>query len=1105
MSIDYWDTSLSEDEAGRIIETVCQTITSIILDPRQEISKLNLLSLKDAKKIESWHQNETLRTVPSTIHGCFQRRVMLQASKVAACSTMLDFTYEKLDDLASSLAHNLAQLGISRGNAVPICMEKSVWTIVAMLGVLRAGAAFVPLDPSNPSSRLGVLIDEAEATVIISSHDTHEKVRSIQRPGLIVLQVETAATMYSRTGQILPMVDPADTAYIIFTSGATGTPKGVVVSHQAACGSIKECAKAFGLSSNSRALQFSAYTWDAIICEIFSTLICGGTVLVPNETERTDGLAAYIEKSSVNWLFLTPTVLRLIPVERIGDRGLTIVTIGEPLGWDLVERWHNKALLINSYGPTETCVACTAQTVRSADETSVNAIGKPFGCRAWVVAPDNHDLLSPIGSVGELLVEGPNIAQGYYRDTQKTAEAFIRKPLWATEASFRFYKTGDLVRQNVDGSMTFFGRKDTQTKVNGQRVELGEIEHHLLSLESVDHVVVMVPKQGSIRGKLVAALSIKEYGDTMTKSPAQTCDKVPLVDPSLHGKLLCKIAHLQKYLEEKLPTYMVPTLWIPMTSLPMLSSGKTDRSLIHRWLNSPEAKAWVVDDDSMAQLQPATPTEARIQQIWADVLEIPALRVGTDRSFFHLGGDSISAMKVASISRSCGVSVTVENLLRRQTIVELASVADTDPSVSAKSRLLKKESGTLSNQAQKFPLLHLRSQVALDQVIKSCCLQLGVGVAEIEDIYPCSPMQEGILLAQARSSQVYDQTLTWRVLTSAENSPDVLCKLTSTWQYLVERHAILRTAFIEYPLQERHLVQVVLARNVADVTRVTVEDYKDLVDGKALQLSSQKVLHHLTIFETRSNEIYITLHFNHALFDATSLQLLIDELCGSYKNDLLSLAPSYASFIAHLEDQDPEQVQKFWQARLSDVEPCVLSEQREQGSNSRSRAGKSLTLHSGLVDRLRSLCSESGITIAALSNTLWALILSLFLNRGKVCFGYLATGRDVDVPDVQDIVGPLVTLLVCHTTVQPNLSVLELARSIQDAYAESLPYQHFSLAKVYHALNLQGGRLFDTMVNVQPSGTADKRSGNQPLSMIPVHGVTPSEVSSYGSELCSSN
>jgi amino acid adenylation domain-containing protein len=1521
MSFNSWRSFIREDEADCIIDTFSQAIASVVADPDQSIGGLNLFSSEDTLKVQSWSRCQYQPTY-STVHQQVSRQAAFRPAKMAVCSTSLNLTYEEIESLTDRLAHMLVESGVRRGSVVPFCMEKSVWATVAMLGVLKAGAAFVPLEPTHPIARLEWLIDEIGADFVLCSCHTIEKVQSLYQNRsnaqnrLKVVLVEDVTSRTPSATPLLPLVDPSDTAYIIFTSGSTGNPKGVIVSHQAACGSMAQCAKAFQMDYKSRVLQFSAYTWDAIVCEIFSTLDCGGVIFVPDEVERMDGLVEFIKKMKLNWLFLTPTVLRLIRPEQVNQK-LTIITIGELLGQDLIEIWHNKAVLINAYGPTESCVACTAGVVKKG--ASSYSIGKPFGSRAWVVLPKDHNRLSPLGSIGELLIEGPNLAKGYFKDKQKTAISFLsHPPQWAAkfdlEASYRFYKTGDLVRQIIDdGSLMFVARKDTQIKINGQRVELGEVEHHLLNSEStsITNAMAMVPKDGPLKSKLVAVLSLPYHGSSTKKN------KIPLISPPLHNEVAKEIVRSRRRLENSLPAYMVPTFWLPLTELPVLYSGKIDRSQVSRWLCEPDEKskeqiqAWVASIDTLDedQKQPTTPTQEKLQRIWANVLHLPAVKVSVGRSFLKLGGDSILAITVATQSRAAGIPVTVQDLLRRKTIEELASSAEleapglqeqnseqgsklspaqafyfaagrdqlvhpgllinlrwpvesdvvlaafkilvgrhpmllarfqqdgdedckwtqksadnvqdswichahqldsaeeiemvyassqsnvaiqpgpvfsvdlihirrkvpsdyilltanaliadveslriifedledilqtgaplqpasmpfqdwidqqamtpgaalstevtpdywgleagyqndltvagfsmsreetealmtscnralrTEPtdliiaavldafervftdrklpiifserdgrlplhgdiditrtvglftklfpielqpadtaeqqhesgSSSLKEKIMKVKDGlmtakrthrrtkaistnhkpvevlfrtfnmrqrlggegtmlqakilaeqrhiasiavfefapslkqdslviklsypacipqhekiskwmehckyslramiclteTLEPQPtlQDYPLLGLTSYTDLDKVAKSCQLQLGLQqLAEIEDIYPCSPMQEGILLAQAKASlSIYDQRLTWKI----QNHDVDLSKLQDAWQTLVDRHTMLRTVFIEFPLQEHHAAQVVLRQFTANVSRIKCKDIEEFQTIQAHRPESQsKVLHDLVICETQNDDFYCALSFNHILGDATSVQIIVRDLQLAYDGHLESTTlSSYAEFISYLTRQNSREVNQYWETALAGVEACAfqkLTDIDHDNSHleSSSISEQSFEMTTGQISQLRQLGTEFGITTAMLSKTIWAVILRTFLGRDDVCFGYLASGRDIDLPSVQTMLGPLVTLLVCHVNIHPRMRLLDLAQAIQDNYLQSLLAQHYSLAEVYHSLGLQGEHLFNTVVNVVPTGVSaepGKQPSDQSLSMVPVEIINPSE------------
>ncbi|KAI0569862.1 HC-toxin synthetase, partial [Pyrenophora tritici-repentis] len=420
--------------------------------------------------------------VERCVHDLFAEQARARPDAPAICAWDGELTYGELDALSSKLAGHLVQLGVKREDMVPLCFEKSMWTVVAMLAVLKAGGAFVPLDPDHPASRHEDIFRQTGAQVVIASAQYSARWTSASHQ-VVTVSAGTLEqlSMLSNTGGLL--TKPENAAYVIFTSGSTGIPKGVVLEHRAVATSCLGHGRAFGITELSRVLQFASYTFDACIAEIITTLVYGGCVCVPSNSDRRDDLAKAINAMDVNWAFLTPSVARLLDPRLVPS--LKIVAIGgeqsSSADWN---RWPSSVQKIHVYGPTECCIFCTGYTSKQGFEPST--IGTSVASVSWVVDPENHDRLAPLGSIGELLVEGPILARGYLNDTEKTAVAFIDDPAWLLEGyeghagrRDRLYKTGDLVRYDADGKLVCLGRKDSQVKLRGQRVELGEVEHHL--------------------------------------------------------------------------------------------------------------------------------------------------------------------------------------------------------------------------------------------------------------------------------------------------------------------------------------------------------------------------------------------------------------------------------------------------------------------------------------------------------------------------------------------------------------------------------------------------------------------------------------------------
>lgn len=410
---------------------------------------------------------------------------------------------------------------------------------------------------------------------------------------------------------------------------------GKIVEHAGFCSGAVKNGPAFSFSPTSRVLQFASYTFDASLLEILIVLVMGGCTCVPHESTRLNGIAKFINEKNVNTALLTPSMAQTIKPSEVPCLE-NLALVGEAMTPNHLTIWANELRLINGYGPTETSIVAAAKPRMTLDTDSSN-IGTPVG-NAWIVDPRNHDRLMPVGAIGELLVEGPTLARGYLNNEQKTHEVFITNPAWSITAGGpqvrRMYKTGDLVKYAPDnsGELLYVGRKDSQAKLHGQRLELGEIEHHLNGDGDVLNAIALLPKAGRCSKKLVAVISLRDIS-------------AKVVDNTLHivtDKFAFEKLHLiQDRLREKVPAYMTPSTWVILQQLPLLPSGKLDRKLITQFIEN-------MEDDTFEKLTAAeqtsspdkvvviTQTEATLRDIWGSVLKLPTESISLDRSFLHM-------------------------------------------------------------------------------------------------------------------------------------------------------------------------------------------------------------------------------------------------------------------------------------------------------------------------------------------------------------------------------------------------------------------------------------------------------------------------------------
>nr|DAD54574.1 TPA_asm: NRPS-like oxidoreductase [Fusarium equiseti] len=604
------------------------------------------------------HFLEWNRPLPPTKQTCIHHEIEAQAAaqptKVAVASTVASLTYGDLNGMATRIASDLKRHGICPEKIVPLCFDKSPSMIVAMLAVLKAGGAFVALDPKAPSSRINVIMQQVNAKIVVTESKHRHLFSDYQ-----IIEISTYDFMLPQTTDNYPSTRPShpnDAAYLIFTSGSTGKPKAVVVEHQSFCSGMARHAPAQFIDRHSRVLQFASYTHDACIVEILTTLCMGGTICSPSEHERVNGLVQFINSQSVNWAVLTPSFITSIDHDEISTLE-TVVLAGERTLQSNISSWAGSVRLLTGYGVSECSVVTTISS--PADENrSASHIGMPAGGVCWIVNPDDPDKLLPIGEVGEIIIEGPTVARGYLGNPEATERAFIQPPVWLhhvledPDHSSRLYRTGDLGRYNPDGSLDFVSRIGSQVKILGRRIELGEIEHHISNHPFVRQCMVQLPSMGDYHNQLVAVLEL------------HTKPYVSLGDGSESNDLVqcnADTHKIESFLRTKVPEYMVPSFWFTIDHFPRLPSAKLDRNkvadLIAQLRLIGDASYGVVPEDDVIGRQIAREvTTMRLPQ--GQVLD-PSISF-QDTPLRKAGIDSIKAISLRkTLQRLWGVNIPV--------------------------------------------------------------------------------------------------------------------------------------------------------------------------------------------------------------------------------------------------------------------------------------------------------------------------------------------------------------------------------------------------------------------------------------------------------------
>ncbi|OCL10211.1 nonribosomal peptide synthase-like protein [Glonium stellatum] len=1051
----YWTDRICQAQVSNMARTFQHVLTNIIQsqDPNLTIGELDYFSEGCRNQVMSWN-NRLPESIDRCVHELIEQQALLRPlSTQAVCGWDASYTYQELNDLSQLLASHLISLGVSPEAYIPVLFEKSTWTIVAMLGIMKAGGAFVPLDPSHPSIRLKQLVKDVNSKIVLCSRKHQERASEIAETAFVVDGTMTRQLQSLSKAVSGSTVTPSNTAYIIFTSGTTGTPKGTMVEHAAFCTSATEHTKAMNLCSTSRVLQFASYTFDASVMEILSTLIVGGCVCVPNEEERLNDIPGAIGRLGVNWALLTPSVANTLKPDSVP--GLRVlVTGGEAMSADHIKKWSGKVsseqgrveyrMLLNAYGPSETSVIATTSLKVDNRGNMLNEdagnIGFATGGRCWIVHPRNHDKLMPIGSVGELVVEGKITARGYLRDEQKTTKAFISNPAWTTKimpesghfGTQRMYKTGDLVRYNSEGSFSFISRKDTQIKLNGQRIELGEIEHHVKAKlpPNVQSAVELVAPANRASTKALCVFFCTDENESGSPtsvlraelSKLDNSDDI-LLPMSDNSYSIAKT--LENSLAGALPSYMIPSLFVPTVKMPWTSSGKLDRHRLRNMIQSlpreviaPYRLAY-----SSKKRAPTTEMETKLQRLWCTILNLQPSSVGLEDSFFRLGGDSVAAMRLVAAAHAEQIDISVVNIFREPRLSDMATICT-----------------SLARESQAQPLENrfelLKGSQSITNIIDELAEQCRIGKDLIQDAYPASSLQEAFIALTIKQPGAYVMQNVFALGLSVD-----IPKFKAAWQKAVDDLDILRTRIVH--TKSATFVQVVLHEDsiVWHKARTLSE-----TSGDTLRLPSHNggALTRYTIVKDRDpKDRYFVWTIHHSLYDGWSMPLILKRVEQIYLEGTSHIPSfSYSAFVNYLIETNTQTSAQHWKDKLEGAAPTKFP-QRSHSTSSREPTGRTLNYIAQITRN-----SNTDITVPTIIRAAWAMVIAAHTGSDDVVFGETLAGRDIPVTGITEIYGPTLTTIPNRIKIDRQSKVSSFLQELLRSSTENIPHQHAGLAAI---------------------------------------------------------
>ncbi|KOY63119.1 hypothetical protein AM629_05190 [Photorhabdus heterorhabditis] len=1018
---------------GSILEAELVQVSLEERDGDISVQKPNLLSEAERTLLrETWNATETPYPNQLCLHQLFEQQAAKTPAATALIAGQQILSYSELNANANWLAHQLIEQGIYPGDHVAILLERSIDLVVAQLAILKAGAVYMPIDPSVPDERKNWLINDYSANLLIT--DMH-----------FDIPVDLAVPLFRlsdkvNTGREEDYFNPdlsrssSQAAYIMYTSGSTGMPKGVVVPHRAVVRLVINNGYA-EIGPDDRMAFAANPAFDASTFEVWAPLLNGAALVVIDHLTllTPPDFVQVLQQHHITILWLSVGLFNRLATELspvlpqlrmllVGGDALDPHVIAQVL------RHNPPQQLLNAYGPTEGTTFTTTYRIESLPEGTISIpIGQPIAnTRVYLLDTDGQPV--PLGEVGEIYVGGDGVACGYLNRPELTAERFLTDP-FSDSPGARMYRTGDLARYLPDGNLEFLGRNDQQVKIRGFRIEPGEIEAGLVEYPTVHEAVVLALGDGQDKHLVAYVLAQAEDG---------------------------LAAHLRDHLSARLPDYMIPVAFVCLDEFPLTPNGKLDR----RALPTPGKEAFA----RQVYAAPQGEMETVLATLWRELLGIE--QISRHDSFFALGGHSLLGVRMIERLRQLGLTLAARDLFQSPVLLELAQTLGQHQSVVLPPNVITPTTTTLTPEM--LPLIEL-TQPDIDRIVG----QVPGGITNIQDIYALSPLQDGILFHHLLANKgdpyllVYPMTFANRTL---------LDRYLVAVQQVIDRHDILRTAFVWQGLSVP--AQVVWRQAALSVTELTLNPADGPVNEQLAQrfdprqhrldLSQAPLLRFVVAQETDGHWVALQLQ-HHLIGDHTTMEVMNREVQAYFAgqgDNLLAPVP-FRNLVAQARlGMRQEEYSHFFTDMLAAVEeptlPFGLTEVHRDGSQvTQSHQPLSPILN----DRLRGQARRLGVSLAALCHLAWAQVLSRTSGQEKVVFGTVLFGRMAAGEGADSGMGLFINTLPLRLDMD-DTPVQKSVRVAHTRLAGLLDHEYASLALAQRCSGVQSGTpLFSALLN----------------------------------------
>ncbi|KAJ6123272.1 hypothetical protein N7512_005737 [Penicillium capsulatum] len=949
------------------------------------------------------------------------------------------WSYSQLNGDGNRMAHFLQSLGAMPGGMIAVCFDKCPQASIAILGILKAGCAYLAIDPTAPISRKQFILEDSGTRILLCNRSRlseHEEisgvsVHAVDMPGALV-------TFPSDQPLLVRDIQPDDTCYCLYTSGTTGTPKGCEITHDNAVQAMLAFQRLFSphWDEDSRWLQFASFHFDVSVLEQYWSWSVGICVTSCPRDLLFEDLPGTIQKLQITHIDLTPSLAKLVHPDEVPSlcRGV-FITGGEALKQEILDAWGEHGVIYNGYGPTEVTIGCTMLPRMRANDKASN-IGPQFdNVGSYVFRPGTS---TPVvrGGLGELCVSGPLVGKGYLNRAELTRERFQVLP----EYDDRIYRTGDLVRILHDGSFQFLGRIDDQVKLRGQRLEIGEINEVIkqstAELNEVATLVIQHSKQA--KDQLVSFV---------TKLDA--AKKPHSVEISFSEDNCLLLSTIKAACHAHLPGYMVPTHIIPLTRFPLSANNKADMKVLKS----------IYQDLSLADIQKLTSMtvdqtaksarEEEIVAVLAKFIGTAESAISSWSSIYELGLDSISVITFSRDLREAGFPQAQPSLVMKHPTVAGMALAF-QKSETVPSHSLENLHRNAKQAIQAFAHKHSHSLIE----------NIGVVESHVEQIAPCTPLQEGIIYHFLSSSTpLYCSSFTFEVQPSIN-----LDMLRLAWNKTQDQVQMLRARFVPSP---DGYAQVILKESLLPWFQFEAGSAKQLETARRAQHSSwASRLDGLSTLSWEAGVIVcpqktvMCLSIFHALYDGNSLALLLDRVSQNYLDQKAGFeqTPNFLD-VLHLGPlcKDPS-AEAFWKDHLANCQNRPLP---SSGLKDSDPVTEKLQINS--TEHLDSLRKSLNVTEQAVLHACWLVTLHQYYSFVPPV-GIITSGRTVDVPGITNVIGPLFNTIPSNVQIRGSKSWSEVARRCHEYHVSTIPFQYTALRDITKWLGKSSEEsLFDSL------------------------------------------